>query len=163
MNVEPNITEQIAEAVSVGARSFEAITRGIQTLKGVFSSPKGVPVPQVADVLVDLREQVSLARDASSKLREVAAKLRDENTELKRRMEDFEGYELCETPLGAIVYRSTEGNQPTHYLCPTCKEQGFKSFPQGDRHAKTCQANAGHGVFYFEHRPSPPQSSVSVV
>jgi hypothetical protein len=149
MDVEPSTAQQIAEAVSTGSRAFEAITRGLQSLKTIVGLTKKDPQPEVGEILVDLREQISLARDANSKLREITAELRDENTELKRRIEDFAGYELWETPRGSIVYRSADGQQPMHYLCPACKENGLKSFLNGDEVSKKCKADSTHGWFYF--------------
>lgn len=153
VEVEPGITQQIAEAVGIATGAFEAMATGLKAIKALVDSAKSVPQGQVDETISLLKQKVTLARDANSTLREIAADLRDENTRLKRQAEDFAGYVHIETPLGSHVYRSPDGYEPLHYVCPICKEQGFKSFLNGNARIKTCGLNPKHGDGGFKFEP----------
>ena len=145
-----DVAQNIGEIASSGSKAFDAMGQAVSLIKSLKGGSHKEACPAIDEALVDLREQLSVARDANSRLREIAADLRDENTDLKRRFSSLEGYELFETKRGSVVYRNVSKEEPVHYLCPVCKENGFKSILQGDDKSKRCASNEAHGIFDFD-------------
>ena len=151
MDFDFDTAKQIVDLTRSSATTLEAAVASGRSIKSLFTGTKAPPVADVREAIATLNEQILDAREANIKLRELANQLRGENLELKRTADKFAEYELWETAQGAVVLRSTSKTEPTHYLCPNCKDHGEKTILQGDRYIKNCKR--GHGNFDLERRP----------
>jgi len=153
MDFDIDTAKQAIDIAKHGTSTLHSAVGVVDRLKTMFKSPEPPPMSDVNETITTLREQIVSARETNISLREVIGDLRDEMIELKRKQEKFAGYELWETPTGHHVYRSTDGVEPLHYLCPHCHDAGVKTVLQGSEYIKDCRATPGHGSFKFEPRP----------
>ncbi|KIC15018.1 hypothetical protein RA20_19185 [Leisingera sp. ANG-Vp] len=154
MDFDVDTAKQAIDIAKQGATTLNTAVGAVDRLKALFKSPEAPPMEEVRETITGLREQIMSAREANITLRETIGDLRDEMIELKRRQEKFAGYELWNTPCGSVVYRSAEGVEPVHHLCPSCHDAGVKTVLQGNQYVKECRATPSHGSFQFEPRGS---------
>ena len=105
------------------------------------------------DAISVLRGQILDAQELNFALREEIAKMREEYIELKKQKEEFDRYELHQTPQEATVLKlksECANGEPMHYLCPDCKETGRKAILQG-AYTKSC--HVCNRQFHFETAP----------
>ncbi|PCJ05876.1 MAG: hypothetical protein COB16_14365 [Rhodobacteraceae bacterium] len=143
------------EIARQGSSALDAAIGVAKTLKQLVQSPEPLPVNLVDETIEELHLQILAAQEENVVLRKAIIQLERENIDLKRRQEKFSGYELWDTPVGDLVYRSGEGIEPIHYLCPNCHDAGIKTVLPGNDKAKTCRAASNHGNFNFSARPVP--------
>ena len=153
MDLDIDTTKQAIDIARHGATALNSAVGAVDRLKTLFKSSEPPPVDEVRSTITSLNEQVMDARDLNIDLRELIGDLRDEMIELKRNQEKFAGYELWQTPNERLVYRSGQGIEPVHYLCPNCHDAGIKSVLQGNQYSKKCRATPGHGYFSFDQDP----------
>lgn len=150
MDFDFDTAKQIVDLTRSSATTLEAAVASGRSIKSLFTAAKSPPMSEVRKAVAALDEQILQAREANIKLRELANQLREENLDLKRSFDKFAEYELWETPCGSVVFRSKNDNEPTHYLCPICKDEGEKTVLQGGEFTKDCRR--GHGIFDFTSR-----------
>ena len=154
MDLDVDTTKQAIDIARQAATKLNSAVSVVDRLKTMFKPSEPPPMDEVRETVTCLRDQIMDAREVNVSLREVIGDLRDEMIELKRKQEKFAGYELWETPTGHHIYRSTDGVEPLHYLCPHCHDAGVKTVLQGSEYIKDCRATPGHGSFKFEPRPA---------
>ena len=154
MNFDMDTTKDALVVAQHGASAMNALIGTFERIKSMFQSPKQAPQEEIRAAMVELEEKVMKAREENVMLREESIELRHQIIEMKRREDKFAGYELFETSLGAVVFRSRDGVKPVHYLCPGCHDAGIKTILQGDPDARQCTATPSHGWFQFQ--PSQP-------
>jgi hypothetical protein len=81
-----------------------------------------------ADLKLKMADVMTTLADAKIALSEIRTELHEKDQEIARLKEAESGrYELVEMPNKALVYAvrdSARGDQPKHYLCPTCFYKG---------------------------------------
>lgn len=133
-----------------------SIAKTVETVKSLVKTSEGGTNADIKLAMSDLTVQIANAQVANSDLKLRLAALQDALAEAQQFKSDMDCYQLCETPMGAIVYRIREEareGKPDHYLCPNCVESKRKSILQGHvgwRECKVCKTG-----FPFERDDTP--------
>jgi hypothetical protein len=87
-----------------------------------------------ADLKLKMADVMTTLAEAKIALPEARTELHEKDQEIARLKEAESGrYELVEMPNKALVYavrESARGDQPKHYLCPTCFHKGQRLLMQ---------------------------------
>lgn len=128
--------------VSKGTKAADSAFGLAKRIKEIFHSPKPASEkPELEGLLLELMQEMTDTKLANVDLKEQLITLREHAIEARQREQEFERYELIETPGNAMVFRlkpSLANGEPTHYICPNCKEERVRSILQGPRHYRTC-------------------------
>ncbi|WP_310619719.1 hypothetical protein [Flexibacterium corallicola] len=113
-----------------------------KSIKDLVGSSKTPGDQELKALVVELMSEVTDAKLANVELKTQLLTLKQAAVNAQTKADEFARYELWETPAGQHVYRLKEQaakEESTHYLCPTCKEDGIKSILQGHQSSKGCQ------------------------
>jgi len=141
--MEPDLDtiSQVFEVLSKGTKATNGAISVGDKIKKFFKSSKSSGNEELEALVMELMSEVKDAKIANLDLKEQLIVLRDNAMKANARSEDFDRYELWETPTGSLVYRLkhlANQEEPHHYLCPTCKEDGIKSILQGHEEYRSC-------------------------
>ena len=141
--MEPDLDtiSQVLEVLSKGTKATNGAISVGDKIKTFFKSSKSSGNEELEALVMELMSEVKDAKIANLDLKEQLIMLRDNAMKANARSEDFDRYELWETPTGSIVYqlkKMGDQEEPHHYLCPTCKEGGIKSILQGHEEYRSC-------------------------
>jgi len=128
------------------ASGLTALSTARDIAKGIASIKEEVAVQmKAAELLTIIADAQGSLIDAQSKLSDLQDELKGAREELARRAQ-FDRYRLVEPFPGTFVWRLDEtargSDEPSHDLCPYCKEDGTLSIlmgPTEDSNAKTCK------------------------
>lgn len=109
--------------------AISAAYNGLKVAKDIFAELSNLKIEtRSLEKINEAVKRVGEAQDALFQLREELFRLQEENNNLKRAIGETEawksrvaGYDLVQTPGGAVVYKSKEGTD--HYACPSCIEK----------------------------------------
>ena len=112
-----------------------------KSIKQLLGSSKTSGNPELEALVIELMGEVMDAKLANVELKSQLLDFHRAAIEEQAKSDEFARYELWQTATGSVVYRlkaNDTGQEPTHYLCPTCKEKGVKSILQGHDQARQC-------------------------
>lgn len=135
--------ELFFDLVGRTARGLEGAAKAFATVKSALEASKAAGDADVKAAITELTEQVAEAKFANAELRVRLADMKIALHEAQNRKSDFDRYVLWETPGGDLVYRVKEPrdpDEPAHYLCPACLDQGRKSILQTGGYDRVCHA-----------------------
>lgn len=91
---------------------------------------------------LDLQQKLFASSEAERAAKDEARQLREQISELLRKSEERERYELAKLHINTYVYRlraDAQNGQPMHYLCQPCMDNsGKKSVLQGGKTSVRC-------------------------
>lgn len=119
----------------------EGVAKAYNAVKSAFVSSEAAGDADLKSAIAELAEKVAEAKLANADLRVQLSTLKIALHEAQKRKADFDRYVLWKTPGGGFVYRAKEPrdpDEPAHYLCPNCADQGRKSIIQGRTHDRFC-------------------------
>ncbi|WP_226779543.1 hypothetical protein [Oceaniglobus trochenteri] len=97
--------------------------------------------PEVAELTLELQNQLINAQRAQLSILDSLIELKKEVMEADRQLELQRSYEPFATAGGAIVLAlkpNEDGNQPVHYICPDCADDGKRRILQPQGTGKRC-------------------------
>lgn len=163
MEFDPEALKSALELVTKGSNATGSALKVIEQFKTLIRKPqndgeeKGLPKPEVEQLVTSLMTQLQDARLANIELKEQLVELREHALKAKRTQDEFDRYELWKTAQENFVLRlrsekATPGEE-LHYICPKCKEEGVKSILQGNQFYKKCPTCTT--TFAIEKAPRP--------
>ena len=131
----------LLELVGDAGVATSQVGKAVETVKGLFKRTELAADADVKAALAELADQIANAKMANADLKIQLSALKDALREVQSFQAELDRYSLWETPTGSIVYRLKEaaaGDEPMHYLCPTCVEEKRKSILQGGERYREC-------------------------
>ncbi len=160
--MEQDKFQELLGLVSVASGTSEEVRKNVEAIKDIVSDRR-------------LRDRRLLGTLVNQLLIEVSS-LHSTNDQLQKKLADFgkhfaerdqferekARYEMVETEEGDFVFRIKNhmaDEEPVHYICPVCLNQGKTISLLAGRNRKHCQTNRKH-VFNFGKNPPKVQSRV---
>lgn len=144
MDYDPENIGRALDVIAKGTKAADGALGLIKRVRDLLGPAEQETAPDIAKVnglIVELMQEVTDTKLANVDLKEQLIALREQALQVAEKEREFDRYELIETTTGSFVFRLKEDEaqgQPTHYICPGCKEKGVRSILQGRRHYRTC-------------------------
>lgn len=143
MDFDINNFSALIKHVDSGVKLANKAVALSKSIKDLLSSSKPPSNADLEALVVELMSEITDTKLANLELKTQLLALKEAAIEAQAKADQFTRYELWETPAGHTVYRLKEecqDEEPMHYLCPTCKENGIRSILQGHEDAKQCSS-----------------------
>ncbi|WP_306050075.1 hypothetical protein [Oceaniradius stylonematis] len=145
--------ENAMKFVNKGGAFLDAATPVLKRLRANDGDGNVTIDEPTRDGIIALGEELMAAKLANLELKSELYALKEAALEMQKQQDRFIGYTLWETPAGQHIYRREEQDgEPSHYICPTCRDAGRKSILQGNAEVVFCHP-CQQG---FRLRPSRP-------
>lgn len=162
MNFDLNFLQGVAETAEAATGAFGKIGEAIISLKGAAKPAEGRSDAEIEAAIAQVTLAVDNARSKNLLLDAQVALLAERVRKANEAQAQLDRYQLWETPTGHLVYRlrdAQKADDPAHFICPNCYEDGRRSVLQGDWRRKKCQTCKSLFTFADDSWPQAPEFS----
>lgn len=163
MDFDFELMKGLSDTVARAAGAVRQVADAFASLKGVTKSPHGRSEAEVEAAIAQVTLAIENANLNNRLLDAQVAMLADAIRKANEAQAQLDRYQLWETEMGNLVYRlkdTERGDEPSHFICPSCHGEGRRSILQGQRWSKKCESC--ESVFLFERQPDPPAPRFSI-
>lgn len=148
---------EILETAKSGLDLLNGGTSFVQQLRSLTqgNSEGRVSASEVKELTLNLQEKLIEAKQSQLDLLSALGEFQRQMMEVDMRQDLMERYEAFENAEGAFVLKlkdDEESDEPPHFICPDCAQDGRRSFLQPQGTGKRCNH---HGIFFPFERPKP--------
>ncbi len=125
--------DAVIRTLDVSLKTVENMVGTTKNLKEVFKKNTAIKDTELEGLVLSLADEVLNAKLHNVVLKEQLYLLKEAALAAQNERVKFDNYELYEAATGRIIYRSkTDGDdtEPLHFICPQCREKGYKSILQ---------------------------------
>jgi len=130
MDFDFNTINSLADLAGSAGKNTGAVIDAVGKIKDLLGSKKPEDQEHLNDLLMEMREKLTETRMQNVDLKEAIIELREALLKQQEKENEFNRYELIKTEEDDLIYSlkdDDERNEPHHYICPRCKEDGIKS------------------------------------